>query len=358
MQKKYNFMNLLRALSMIAIVFYHMVITLYIYGIRQHESISFLFENTNMHIAKVGVGLFFILSGCGLMMSSLKPDYSITKFYKKRFFKILIPFYIVYSFYFIYLISTGQMLYSNPFEGRKISPYSFIFTLLGMDTYMGVFNIPTFSIGIGEWFLGCLILMYILFPFLKRMMQKNAYITIAIATLYYLLINLQYNYFECFDNVPMYMNLTIKIYDFILGMFLATILHKLPKFTCYLGLIVNLFFVFCPIELPGIDSFQIVIQCLSAFLFFTGLENSIKKIPIVIHVSDKICKYSYEYFLIHHVVILELTKNGQNVAFSNLDILLLFITEIIVTTMLAICLKFITDFLPQKIKKTLNKAHN
>ena len=57
MTKRYNFMNVLRVLSMFFIVFYHMLITLYIDGIRQLDSINFLFENSNMHIAKIGVGL-------------------------------------------------------------------------------------------------------------------------------------------------------------------------------------------------------------------------------------------------------------------------------------------------------------
>ena len=237
MKKRYNFMNLLRVLSMFTIVFYHMLITLYIYGIRQLESISFFFENKNMHIAKIGVCLFFMLSGCGLMLGAKDSNkhFSIKDFYIKRFKKILIPFYVVYVCYFTFLVITHHILLSNPFEGKELKPYSFIFSLLGMDAYLENFGIPTCSLGIGEWFLGCLMLIYIVYPILRACMLKNKYITILIATIYYVLMNVFYSNIPIFKNVPMYTNAAIKIYDFILGMFLVLVLESIPKFIYYIA---------------------------------------------------------------------------------------------------------------------------
>jgi peptidoglycan/LPS O-acetylase OafA/YrhL len=341
MKKKYNFMNVLRVLSMIAIVFYHMVFTLYLYGIRQIESVRFLFENTNMHIAKVGVGLFFILSGAGLMLSGKDKPFDIKEFYKKRFIKILIPFYIVYVCYFTFLVITGHLQLANPFSGKDLKPWSFIYTLFGMDAYLENFGIATCSLGIGEWFLGCLIIIYIIYPLLRWAMLKNKYVTLVIATIYYIVINMVYAKIPLFNGVPMYTNLVLKIYDFILGMFLALIIDKLPKWTFILGLLVNLFFVFCPIVLPGINSYQIPIQCLFAFLLFAGLENifSSPRAEKPMKIVNTLCAYSYEYFLIHHFVILHLSTQGQNTAFGNINILILFAEEIALTTILAVALK-------------------
>ena len=352
MKKRYNFMNLLRILSMFAIVFYHMVFTLYLYGIRQHDSIKFLFSNANMHIAKVGVSLFFILSGCGLMMSSDNDRFRIKDFYKKRFIKILIPFYVVYVFYFAYHIVTGHLTLPHPFAERHLKPYSFLFTVFGMDSYVDSFGIPSCSLGIGEWFLGCLIMMYVLFPLLRILIMKRPYMTIAVATIYYaLMINRYYN-FKVLSTVPMFTNFTIKIYDFILGMFIARILTKIPSKAAILGLIINLFFAIYPKELPGIDNFQIVIQSVAAFLAFYGLETFLAKREKFNAVVSKMCEYSYEYFLIHHSVIIYMHMKGMNTDFSNGDILLLFITEIVLTTTLTFCLKFMT----RQIEKLLIKA--
>ena len=340
-------------MSMMAIVFYHMVFTLYLYGIRQHDSIKMLFSNTNMHIAKVGVSLFFILSGCGLMLSSDSEDFSIKDFYKKRFVKILIPFYIVYFFCLIFHIAAGHLTLPHPFEERHLKPYSFIFTVLGMDAYVDTFGITSCSLGIGEWFLGCLVMMYILFPLLRFAMMRRPYMTMGIATLYYALMISRYYDFTVLSKVPMFTNFTIKIFDFIVGMFLARIIGKLPKWAFIPGLIVNLFFVFCPIVLPGGDSFLIVIQSVAAFFAFYGLEPILENKNKFNFLVSKICAYSYEYFLIHHVVITYMTMIGINTDFSNLDILLLFLTEIALTTALTFCLKFLVSRVSKPVNNLL-----
>ncbi len=353
MQKRYDFMNVLRALSMIAIVFYHMVFTLYLYGIRQLDSIRFLFENANMHIAKVGVCLFFMLSGAGLMLSesntSKSGAFSIKSFYKKRFIKILVPFYIVYLCYFAFLLITGNISLNNPFAGKELKPWSFLYTILGMDGYADSFGIATCSIGIGEWFLGCLIIIYILYPLLRKAMNKNRYVTMAIATVYFILICIFYDKLGYISKVPMYTNLALKIYDFILGMFLATIIDKLPKWTLFLGILVNIFFAACPVTLPGINSFQIPLQCLAIFILFAGLENVFAKASKPMKIVGIICAYSYEYFLIHHAVILHLTKQGINTAFGNVQVLILFVEEILLTAALSFILKSMQSFVAKKL---------
>lgn len=355
MKTRYNFMNLLRVLSMFTIVFYHMLITLYIYGIRQLDSISFFFENKNMHIAKIGVCLFFMLSGCGLMLGSKNADkpFSIKDFYIKRFKKILIPFYIVYVCYFIFLLCIGEISMYNTFGSKELKPYSFIFTLLGMDAYLENFKVPTCSLGIGEWFLGCLILIYILYPLLRAAMLKNKYITIIVSTIYYVLINVFYQDIPLFEGVNMYMNMAIKIYDFILGMFLAMIIDKIPKVLLYISIPLNLLFVLCPVTLPGVDSFQIPIQCLTIFIIFSFLEKVLGKAPGFMKFIGILAAYSYEYFLVHHIVIVHMTRIGQNTAFSNIHILLLFVGQILLTSILAILLKRISNL---KLFKIFQKA--
>ncbi len=345
MNKKYDFMNILRVLSFFSIVFYHMLITLYIYGIRQIESIRYFFENSNMHIAKVGVSLFFILSGAGLMLGSKDKEIDVKQFYLKRFKKILIPFYITYICYFIFLVASKQVLLSDPYEGRNLKPYSFIFTLFGMDAYWDQFGIPTCSFGIGEWFLGCLILIYLIYPILRALMQKNKYLTLLGATIYYIFMNIIYSKIAFFHGVPMYTNLTIKIYDFILGMFLALILDSIPKYAIYPALIISIFFILCPVTLPGVDSFQIPIHSICAFIIFAHFEKTFQKHGKITKVFDLLAAYSYEYFLIHHFVILELSKFGRDTEFGNFKLMILFICEILLTAVLAIILKKIISLL-------------
>ncbi|WP_035774630.1 acyltransferase family protein [Butyrivibrio sp. VCB2006] len=349
MNKRYNFMNVLRVLSMLFIVFYHMLITLYIDGIRQLESISFLFENANMHIAKIGVGLFFMLSGAGLMLSSHGDDFSALKFYKKRFFKILIPFYIVYFFYFVFLVTIGEMNLSNPFGDKELKPYSFIFTIFGMDAYLENFGVPTCSLGIGEWFLGCLILIYLLFPVLRLSMLTSRKIAMITSTIYFAFICIFYFYVPAFVFVNPYMNMALKIYDFILGMNLVLTIKKRRKITPFICAAILLFFILYPTKMAGTEDFQIPIQCLCIYIIFEALEKIFEKVPKVMNIIVILAAYSYEYFLVHHVVIIHMTKLGMNKAFGNLQIVLLFLGEIVLTTVLAILLKKFTGIIYEVI---------
>ncbi|MCR5503509.1 MAG: acyltransferase [Lachnospiraceae bacterium] len=342
--KRYRFMDVLRLLSMLAIVFYHMTVTLYLMGIRQLSSVRIFYENANMHIAKVGVGLFFMLSGAGLMLSGEgKNGFSVKDFYRKRFVRILIPFYIVYAAYFLYLLIWNGGKTADLFAGRGANPLSAVFTLLGMDAYLSNFGIPTYSLGIGEWFLGCLVIMYLIYPLLRRLLKRNRILFAGILLVYYIGILSVYGRFSFAASVPPFLNAAVKIFDFALGMFLADILPKIPKWTIFPALAVNAFYAVCPVTVPGNDSFGIVIQCLAVFLIFYGLEpffgKDAAKGPM--KAVSFLCKVSYEYYLIHHVVIDALTGRNRNIPFSNFDVLLLFLKEILLTAALTAVLKLI-----------------
>ena len=60
-----------------------------------------------------------------------------------------------------------------------------------------------------------------------------------------------YRFFPFAQSVPPFLNVIVKIYDFILGMFLVLILAKIPKKALWAGLAVDLFYVFCPVRLPA-----------------------------------------------------------------------------------------------------------
>lgn len=88
--------------------FYHMISQLYFSKLFPLDKILPFYENDNMNIAMLGVAVFFILSGAGLAYSTAE-NFDIRRFYKKRFIRVLIPFYITYISYFIYkVITTGS----------------------------------------------------------------------------------------------------------------------------------------------------------------------------------------------------------------------------------------------------------
>ena len=67
---------------------------------------------------------------------------------------------------------------------------------MGIDEYLSANGIGTFSLGVGEWFLGCIILCYLVYPFLYRAHKKNKVLTFVIMTTYYIAFNLNYHKFN------------------------------------------------------------------------------------------------------------------------------------------------------------------
>ena len=359
MKKRYYFMDVLRLLCMAGIVYYHMVFALYQKGIRQLDSVVYLFQNSNMHIAKVSVGIFFMMSGAGLMLSTKdKSPFDIKDYFKKRFLKILVPFYLVYVLYLLaFMALSGESL--SGVYNRTLHPLSFIFTLLGMDAYLSSFGVSTFSLGIGEWFLGALMLMYILFPIIRWALLKNKYVTFMIATVYYVVTIATYHLLPYAATNPGYVNFTVKIYDFFLGMFLILIIDKIPKWISFgVGIPVILFYLLYPNPLGINDNLMILSQILAVFLFFRGLEDVFKKIPKVMKLITFLCGYTYEFFLIHHVVVDYMTLQVAGRPFSNMNVLVLFICEILVISILTVLVKFLLS-LPSRVKKIyLQKKQN
>ena len=114
---------------------------------------------SNIYIGNWGVSLFFIISGAALMyVYEEKCDLKI--YFKKRFLSIYPMYWIAYICGFLYLFYTNKAVPGA--GGPKIN---FIFSILGFDGLLAE-NIPTFYV-LGEWFLGAIICMYILFPLLR-----------------------------------------------------------------------------------------------------------------------------------------------------------------------------------------------
>ena len=137
MKKKYCYMDVLRLVSMLAIVYYHMIVSLYLEGAREYASLEKFFQNVNAHLATTGVGIFFMLSGAGLMFSSQKKEFKARDFYKRRLMKILLPFYLVTVLYITYLFA-AQILRGGSVSSlipNRITPLRPILLLLGLDTY-------------------------------------------------------------------------------------------------------------------------------------------------------------------------------------------------------------------------------
>ena len=120
-------------------------------------------------------------------------------------------FWIAYAFIFIYLF------YQTKSNVWGLPAYKMIVTLFAMDGYLRPY-ISTFYI-IGEWFLGCIVLIYAIFPILRKCVNKYPKITLGIATV----LNLLVLFFMKNAKMPINQNFIVSLYSFLLGMYVIKI---------------------------------------------------------------------------------------------------------------------------------------
>lgn len=330
-KEKLFYLNFIRAISMIIIVTYHFFV-----HFAENNIVGTSIINDKW--GKIGVALFFMISGAALMYN-YNEKLDIKKYAKKRIIGIYPMFWIAYILAYIFIFCTTKScnIWGLPF-------WKIIFSVFGMDGYLGYYT-PTMYI-LGEWFLGCIIIIYILFPILRILVNKYPKITIIVATIIYLLTFIFYN-----SNLKMPLDKTIIVscYAFLLGMY-AIKLPKIKLWQMIIALAIAGVGYFINVENENLKIF--ICKTTAYFMFFVfayiGQQISIDIIKIII---NKISKYSYAIFLTHHFLIIKIENFFQNQTYGIIGTILLYITcwiaIIIATKVIYKINKSILDLLTQ-----------
>nr|WP_317378856.1 acyltransferase [uncultured Faecalimonas sp.] len=244
----------------------------------------------NIGSGEWGVSLFFIISGAALMYVYERRD-DWKQFYKKRFLSIYPMFWIAYGTVFgFYVLKNRAMI------GAGIPKWRFIFTLLGVDGLLSVNGYATFYL-LGEWFLGTIILLYLIFPVLKKLLNTNLWITIGLVVTGYVA---SLGICNEMPVVPATV-LFIRLPEFVFGMIFVKLRWKSQWKTALpalLLIVVN--GIFKPEIAGSIQTTYIGIASFLVLVFVSGLVKNkwIQKI------CEGISKYSYAVFLVHHIIII------------------------------------------------------
>ena len=335
-----KYYDLLRIGCFSIVIICHLLMQLFLDGIWPKEMVMPLYTYTNINIGAVAVGIFFMLSGAGLMLST-KKDFKVFAFYKKRLVRLLIPFYVTYILVLLYRLIVLKDLYTTYSEG--VGGWRIIFTFFGMDEWLLSQGVRTYSLGIGEWFLGCLIILYLLFPLFKFLLERYRWVFMAILTVGYILLAIFYPF-----ETPEHMSIFFKGYEFILGMFIATA-KKIDKKWLIITIPTLLVLMFWPTVIPISNAFKITIMCVIVFVSLSFIEPLLtdKKWTKVLAISN----FTYPVFLIHHQVIYKMTPVLKPYVGSRTSILLMFLAEIAVIIILA----FLIDILSKQLDKLIFK---
>ncbi len=171
-----------------------------------------------------------------------------------------------------------------------------IYSILGVDQMVANFGISTFSV-VGEWFLGVIILIYLVFPLLRflilRFPKSTAIITIIV-------------WLPCLYFTPAsFPETCCFLYDIpivMIGMYFVRYIKRVPLPVCLISL--GVFIANSFLQLPVNEIFMIAVISSSAFFILVYLSKFINFQPVRV-VTGTLSKYSYAVFLIHHFIYLQ-----------------------------------------------------
>lgn len=339
-KKREFYLDFIRAIAVIIIVLFHFCHSLLTNNLCDKK---ILFINAaNEDWGQVGVSLFFIISGAALMYT-YQENLNIKPFFKKRFLSIYPMYWIAYAVGFLYVF------YVNGNIKHSIPKYSIIYTVLGMDGYIGSNNIKTFYL-LGEWFTGCIIIFYVCFPLLRYAVLRFPKTTIVVTLiLYFVLVN---NYpFP----IKMDWNFLTRIPDVLFGMYFVRYIKK-PNLCCFLvALGITVLMLFIHIRWTINPMYLITITGIALFLSLTYLGQHLGQ---YINKSKKVfnilSRYSYPIFLTHHIILDQIQLHFVGKTLGKTDVLCLFILTIII---IAIASKSLYD-MNERIKSGFIKLYS
>ena len=337
------FFDVLRILSVVMVIISH-----YSYMFDTSTVLTFPRTYLTAGIGRLGVSFFFMISGALAYLSLTK--YDMREFYRRRLFSVLVPYNIVYFFMGVLLLilSTVFLYPANPLadigQGHR-SVFAIFPSMLGFDHYLrGVYGINT-AVLTGEWFIGCILLMYAVTPFIYRAMVRYpvwtmlAAIAVSVVT-----------YDKGMTNP--YWSAQVRISDFTFGMLL---IHHKAWFSRYryplavAGLVLiaagtiwatqhqvsvrSILFPLKPMELVFAVAF------LSLLLVVYPLIHPLFKHDTVRSVMMSLASRAYIIMLLQHVVIIFISVNIDMSTLNATSAIMWFVIALLATERLSALVK-------------------
>lgn len=287
------YLDFIRCISTIIIVLTHYN-ALYAINVNRPSLAVITLNVGNVYIGAVGVSLFLIISGAAMMYVYGDKKVNWKTFYKKRFFTIYPMFWIAYILVASYSFLEQKGI--NPIIPRK----NFIFSVLGFDSYLANFGIKTFY-HVGEWFLGLIILIYVIFPLLLKLIKK---FPIILAIFTFVIYSLSLIMFRKESWCGIFF--ITKLPEFLFGMYFVKY-RKNKNIPWYVALGSVAIIVVNHIVKPTMidQNVQVIYIGICAFIFLTYISKFLK-LGIIQNTCTMVCKYSYSCFIIHHWVIFKI----------------------------------------------------
>ena len=271
-----------------------------------------LFTSTlplGIYLGDFGSSLFFIVSGASLALT-VPAEQNPAQFYKRRARAVYPLFWLAWFVVFSYRF----VAHPGSFGGART--VTLVLTLLGLDNFAVAAGwVGTDFACVGEWFLGSILFLYLLFPLLQRGLRKRPWLTWALT-------------------------LAVCIPVHLLGWDARLVAVHIPEFLfgmTFLTLAGRTRYILAPLLLAGAVLAQpwdgkITSALAGAGVFILlALAAPLLDRPWPRAVGAQLAKISYAVFLVHHVLIQELAAHFDLAVLSRRDTAFLFVVYLAAT---------------------------
>lgn len=317
MKKRLLTLDLTRTISTLLIVLYHFNIQLGLHGINGGPIILHKFGREN--IGSVGISLFIILSGAGLLYSNY-DSLNLKHFYKKRIKTIFPIYYLTYFLTFIilfYVYRTIPILNSIK---------TFPLTVLGMDGFF--YDLIPNCYLLGEWFIGFIIIFYIFFPYLREFVLYTKTKTKVIYGGIYAVIIVILIQTDTIQKIPFdpTRNPLVRLPEMLFGMEWAKATREGKRlFPSALSACISVIvFVLAAFVLKIHHIYTALLCGVSAFFILDVVANACQKISVMENVIHYLSIHSFAVILVHHNLIALIIKRFDGYTLDMVSLYTLF----------------------------------
>lgn len=240
----------------------------------------------NGSLGHIGVSLFFVLSGASLMVR-YRDDCPLRPYLLRRAAAIFPMYWIGWGALFVY----SDLLHHN--LDRSIPLWRILWSVLAMDGYLNALA-PNFY-KIGEWFMGCILLLYLLFPLLRRAMKARPGLTLAGLAIFHILWTLLYP-----GRLEIEHHVLSRVLEFALGMGLALWRPRMPRWAPWAGAVLAAIVLFVP--LPGPRMLNLPVLGVGLCLALWAAGDRITAAPVRAGLKQ-LAALGYPLYLVHHVTL-------------------------------------------------------
>ncbi len=278
-----------------------------------------LFYFANGDYGFVFVTVFLMLSGA-VLYYQYADNICLRVFYYKRWKSIFPMFYIAFIYYYYQKVfETSSWSYNGSLK-------ALLWSFLGMDGYLS-YRVSNYFL-VGEWYVGAIVILYILFPLLNQMCAKSYKLTVLLTIVLYF--GMKGLYRLDMWKIAYHQNLVVCLVSFVAGMLVMKFRKILKNRYVFLA-VLFLSIIIIRIKIPFWRQGAFCGQLLGILLFFilVFIGNIVMKMPIVNEIVSFLSKLAYPAFLIQHQVILKVFVFRNPVTAIHAGIVFVFIISLI-----------------------------